>query len=143
MSLAGSTHRRLKPRGPATGEADGLGSAISTLVSQTSRLVELEIMLARQELKALLKRNAIAAGMLAVAGVSCLMFLIIGQVWLIAVLPRHALSAGVIAGLWLIAGAALGLLGKARLKIEPPKATLESLKEDLEWVKQQIKHAGN
>jgi uncharacterized membrane protein YqjE len=142
MSLAGLTHR-LKSSGPATGEAGGLDTAISTLVSQTRRLVELEIMLARQELKALLKRNAIAAGMLAVGALGGLMFLIIGQVWLILVLPRHALSAGIIAGLWLIGGAALGLLGKARLKIAPPKATLESLKEDLEWVKQQIKHAGS
>lgn len=139
MSLADMTNRWKSAR-PAHSGADGLGTSLSRLVSQISRLVELEVTLARQELKALLKRNAIAAAMLAVAGLSVLMFLIIAQVWLILIVPRHVLTAGIIAGIWLVAGAGLGLLGKARLKIAPPTATLESLKEDLEWVKQQIKH---
>ena len=140
MGLAALTSR-IKAALPSKSNAEALSASLSTLMADTTRLVELEIALARQELTGLLKRNAMAAGMLVAAALCALMFFIVGQVWLIVVLPHHAVVAGIIAVVWLLLGVSLGLLGKGRLKIEPPKATLDSLKEDLEWVKQQIKRS--
>lgn len=140
MDLA-SLAAKLKAKRPSGGAPEELGSSVSTLVSQVQELVRLQIKLAKQELLALVKRNAIAAGMLAGAAVSLLFFFIIAQVWLILVIPHHALVAGIITLAWLAAAVTLALVGKTRLKIAPPQATIDSLKEDLEWVKQQIKHA--
>ena len=132
----------MTPDAPLDGRAPhppGLTQAVSTLVDDATRLVRLEVQLARQELKELLQRNAAAAGMLVAAAVSAFFVLIMAQVLLVVAIPHHAVVAAIIVAVWLVAGIVLALVGKARLKIEPPQRTLASLKEDLEWVKQQIK----
>ncbi|HLI56875.1 MAG TPA: phage holin family protein [Actinomycetota bacterium] len=121
------------------GHGGGISGTISTLVVDVEKLVRLEVDLAKQEITGLLKRNAAAAGMLVVALLGLFFAFIMFQVWLVVLIPHHAIVAGVIAAFWFLLAVSLALIGKSRLKIEPPKATIQSLKDDLEWVKQQIK----
>src|SRR5579872_2155234 len=121
------------------GHGGGIFGTISTLVVDVEKLVRLEVDLAKQEITGLLKRNAAAAGMLVVALLGLFFAFIMFQVWLVVLIPHHAIVAGVIAAFWFLLAVSLALIGKSRLKIEPPKATIQSLKDDLEWVKQQIK----
>jgi hypothetical protein len=121
------------------GSIHHLTATVSQLFADVQRLVHLEIELAKQEILGIVKRNAVAAGMLVGAAVSLLFAFIFAQVWLIVLIPHHAIVGGAVAGFWFLLALALALIGKTRLKIEPPKATLQSLKDDVEWVKQQIK----
>lgn len=121
------------------GPRPGIGAALAALVDDARRLVSLEVELAKQEVTGLLKRNGIAAGMLVGAAVGGLFFFIFLQVWLVVVLPHHAIVAAAIWVFWLAAAVLLALIGKSKLKLEAPTITLQTLKDDLEWVKQQIK----
>ncbi|MGH2718471.1 MAG: phage holin family protein [Actinomycetota bacterium] len=123
----------------SNGQGGGISGTISTLVADVERLVRLEVELAKQEITGLLKRNAAAVGMLVGALFGLFFAFIMFQVWLIVLIPHHAIVGGAIAGFWFLAALTLALIGKSRLKIEPPRATIQSLKDDLEWVKQQIK----
>ncbi|HEV3230846.1 MAG TPA: phage holin family protein [Candidatus Dormibacteraeota bacterium] len=120
---------------------EGLSESISGLAEDTARLVRLEIELLKQELFDLVKRNAIAAAMLVVAGVCAFLCLILLQVFLVVLLPGHAWWALGFTLFWLLATVILAFLGRSRLKFAAPEATIQSIKEDLEWVKQQIKPA--
>ena len=118
---------------------DGLSESISGLASDSTRLVQLEIALLKQELAELAKRNAIAVALLLGAGVSAFLSLIFLVVWVIVLVPHHAWAAIVVTLLFLAGAVTLGLIGRTRIKIAPPEATIQTIKEDLEWVKQQIK----
>jgi hypothetical protein len=123
----------------ADGQAAGIAGTISSLFADIERLVRLEVELAKQEITGLVKRNAVAVGLLAAAAMGLFFAFIMAQVWLVVVIPHHAIVAGAIALLWLLLAVVLALVGKARLKIQPPTATIQTLKDDLEWAKQQIK----
>jgi uncharacterized membrane protein YqjE len=123
---------------------EGIVGSISDLADDVQRLVELEIELLQQELQELLRRNAIAVGLLAVGGLGVLFAVIFLQVALVAFLPTvlpvpEWLSAMLVVLFWVIVAAVLFVVGRARIKIEPPEKTIQSIKEDLEWVKQQIR----
>ncbi|HWD09126.1 MAG TPA: phage holin family protein [Actinomycetota bacterium] len=131
--------RKAAEAASSNGQGGGISGTISTLVTDIERLVRLEVELAKQEITGLVKRNAVAVGMLVVALLGLLFAFIMFQVWLVVLIPHHAIVAGAIAAFWLLLTVMLALIGKSRLKIEPPKATIQSLKDDLEWVKQQIR----
>jgi formate hydrogenlyase subunit 4 len=97
--------------------SDSIAGAVSELAGDTARLVQLEIELAQQELKALLWRNIIVE----------------------AVPIRHWISALILAVVFIIVAVVLALVGRSRLKFAPPEATIQTIKDDLEWVKQQIR----
>jgi hypothetical protein len=122
--------------------AEGIGASIADLTDDVQRLVQLEIELLQQELRELLKRNAIAVGMLAGAALSVLFLLIFLQVELITalggVIPEW-LTTLLVCVFWLAVGLTLFFIGKARIKIEAPQKTIQSIKDDLEWVKTQIR----
>ena len=123
----------------AEAAAEEVQSSISGLAEDVVQLVHLEVELAKQEALDLAKRNGVAVGMMAAGAFCALLFFIIGQVWLIVALGHPSLVAGIIAVFWLLVGTILALVGKARLDIKAPQRTLQSLKEDLEWAKDQIK----
>ena len=120
---------------------DGLRDSITELAEDTARLVRLEIALFKQEITELVKRNAVAVGMLLGAGVTAFLFLIFLQVLVIILVPMHWIPALAFALTWLAATVILALWGKSRLKIAGPEATIQTLKDDLEWVKQQLRPA--
>ncbi|MHB8509442.1 MAG: phage holin family protein [Candidatus Dormibacteria bacterium] len=118
---------------------DSIGASIGALADDTSRLIHLEVSLLKQEITDLVKRNAIAAGLLAGAALCLLLVLIFLLVFVIELIPHHAIAAAVVAITWLIATVVLALVGKSRLHIAGPEASIQSIKEDLEWVKQQLR----
>ncbi|HCF99068.1 MAG TPA: hypothetical protein DEV93_00825 [Chloroflexi bacterium] len=127
--------------GAATTPTESVVGSVSELAHDTTRLIQLEITLLKQETVELVKRNALAVGMLAGAALCVLMTLVFVLVLAIQLVPDHAVAAAVIVAVWLISAVALGLLGKARLRIAPPTQAIDSMKENIEWAKQQLKLA--
>jgi hypothetical protein len=113
------------------------------LVGNMQDLMRGELALAKQELKEEAKQAGAGASLLAGAGVLALVGLIFVGLTLTdaltLVLPSWA-AALIVAALFLINGFVLHRLGRQRLqRVDPvPRRTIESLKEDTEWIKQQI-----
>jgi hypothetical protein len=129
---------------------EGIAASISEIAADAQRLVQLEIQLAKQEIMALVKTNAVAAGLLAGAAV-CGLFILYTLVALLVVgilslflhhgLGYDAIGLAVILLVWIIGAAVLGLLGKSRLVFKMPEQTIQTLKDDVEWAKAQIRPA--
>ncbi|MFY9614963.1 MAG: phage holin family protein [Candidatus Dormiibacterota bacterium] len=119
---------------------EGITGTVTELVDDVQRLVQLEIELLQLELKELAIRNAIAIGLIATAAMGVLFAVIFLQVTLVEAVPLPTwLNALLLAAFWVIVAVTLFLVGRARIKIEPPEKTIQSIKEDLEWVKAQIR----
>ena len=126
-----------------TDTRDSSGDLASGLIEDVQRLVQLEVALARQEVKELAIRNGVAAGFLTFAALLAMLGIFVAVpvliVWLV---PEHVIAAVVWVAAYLVGGAVLALVGRAMLKIAPPQKTLTSLKETKEWVLRQISSAG-
>jgi uncharacterized membrane protein YqjE len=122
-------------------ERRGASQLVNDLSSQVSNLVRLEVALAKAEMSEKGKEVALAAAMLAVAAIAGLLmvgsltaFLII---LLASWLPGWAGALIVTAGWTLVAGLS-GLLGRRRVGqvgAPIPEQTIETLKEDVRWLK--------
>jgi hypothetical protein len=116
---------------------EGIAASVSELAADTSRLVQLEIEMLKQEIGELVKRNAIAIGMLVGSAMAALFFFIFLQVWFVARFG-HWVAVGLTV-FWLLAAVALAMVGKARIKFAGPENSIKSIKEDLEWAIRQIR----
>ena len=128
----GSTQTRTSARELATG-----------LVDDAQRMAQLQLELAKQELKELAIRNGIAVGMLAAAG-GLLLLAVFVMVPLVVVTwrPDHLRWALIFLVAYAGAGIVLAVAGRLLLRIEPPRRTLETLKETRAWVLRQISSNG-
>jgi len=120
-----------------------LGALLGNLVSDLQDLIRGEIGLARQELKEEAQSAAIGAGFMAGAGALTLVGLIFVGLTLTYALMRLVpdwAAALIVAGLVLVGALILFVVGRQRLaQLDPvPRQTLASLKEDTQWVKQQM-----
>jgi len=121
-----------------------LGDLFSDLASEMSELVRKEVALAKVEVGEKAKHVGKNVGYLAIGGAvayAALLAIIAGIVMLLDnVMPSWgaALLVGIVVGIvgWL-------LISKARAALQAtdmtPQQTVETLKEDAAWVKQQIK----
>ncbi len=115
------------------------GDLAAEVVQDASRLVNLEIALAKQELRELAIRNGIAFGLLAFGGLLCILAVLVAVpvavVLLIAFGWTHVavIGAAVWAAVYIVIGVVLLLVGKARLQIGLPSRTIASLKETKTW----------
>lgn len=121
-----------------------LGDLFSDLAGEMSELVRKEVTLAKVEIGQKARHIGKNVGYLVVGGAvayAAMLAIIAGIVMLLdKVMPNWgaALLVGVVVGIigWL-------LIGKARAALQAtdvtPQQTVESLKEDAAWVKQQIK----
>jgi len=114
------------------------------LMDEARDLIRKEIELAKVEIIALLKTNAIAMGLFLGAAVVALVFLVMLQVAIILTVPTSVqwILAWCLAALWLIVLIVLALVGRAKLKFEPPEKTISTIKGDIEWAKGQIHSNG-
>ena len=117
---------------------------VRSIASDTSLLVRQEIELAKQEImEALTARLKAAASMTAVGvlAVFMLIFLALAAATALDLLLPGWASRLVVAGALLLLAVPVGLFGLARLRRPPlaPKETKRTVKEDVEWAKQQLK----
>ena len=116
---------------------------IGSVISDAQRLVELEIALAKQELKELAARNAIAVGLIVFGALlAALAILVAVPVLVVMLVPWKWEAAAVWVAVYLVIGAVLIVFGKARLQVELPPRTIESLKENKEWALRRVKSNG-
>ena len=125
-----------------------LGDLVKRLSDQTSRLVRQEIDLARAEMTEKGKRLGIGAGLLGGAGILALVALGTLSACLIAAiavaLPVWA-AALIVTAVWLAVAGVLALLGRRKVsEATPPlpEQTVETVKEDVQWAKSQMRSAG-
>jgi putative superfamily III holin-X len=127
----------------AAGPGAKSGELAAGVVQDVSRLVSLEVALAKQEVKELAVRNAIAAGLIAAGGLlAALAVLVALPVMVVMLVPWHWEAAGVWAAAYLVIGIVLALVGKARLRIGLPEKTVASLKETKTWALQRMRSTG-
>jgi putative superfamily III holin-X len=116
------------------------GDLAAEVVHDAQRLVNLEIALAKQEIKDLVLANAIAAGLVAGGGLLLILGLLVSVPTLVVVLvPWHWLAALAWIVLYVLLGIGLMLAGKARFALKLPARTLASLKENKEWALRQMR----
>jgi uncharacterized membrane protein YqjE len=120
----------------------GTGELIKDLSGQISRLVRQEVELAKLEMSEKGKKLGVGAGMLGGAAVAGLLMLGSLTAFLIIVLalamPWWA-AALIVTAVWAAIAAVLGLRGRDEIRElgKPvPEQTIETVKEDVQWLKE-------
>jgi len=109
-------------------------------VQTVHRLIDLEIALAKQELREIATANAIAAACIAAAGLMAVLALLVAvPVMVVVLVPWHWQAALVWALAYLVIGGGLAVYGRSRLTLRLPTRTLDSLKENKEWAIHQLR----
>jgi uncharacterized membrane protein YqjE len=120
-------------------EGRSLGDLVGRLSGDFSRLVRLEIALAKGEAKDEAARAGKGAGLLGGAGVAAnlaLVFVSLTVMFALANVMDYAWAALIVTVVWAVVAAVLASVGRKALKsIQPPPETTETLKEDAQWVK--------
>jgi hypothetical protein len=138
------TYQASSGSGSSAEGGEGIGSLVSGLLKDLQDLVRAEIQLAKTELKedatgAGKGIGAIAAG--AFVGLVGFFYLIFACIHLLdKALEELWLSAGIVSLVLLAIAAILALNGRKKLQASSlkPDQTIETLKEDQQWAKQQI-----
>jgi hypothetical protein len=118
---------------------------VKDLSRQVTRLARQEVELAKAEMTEKGKKAGLGIGTLAAAGVSALLALGALTAFLILALAEVMpawLAAFVVTGLWALVGTVLAMQGKKKLEEvgnPVPEETLESVKEDMQWLKGQTR----
>ncbi len=138
MSQSTSDHDpATQPRRP---EAT-LGELFGDMTRDVTTLFRKEIELAKLEAREEVSRLGRGAGMFAGAGIAAwltLLFLSFALAWLLDQAMNTALAFLIVGVLWAVVGAVLALRGKSEIKnVKPLPETVETLKEDVQWAKQQ------
>ena len=116
------------------------GDIAAEVIHDAQRLVSLEIALAKHEVKDLVVAHAIAAGMVGVGGLLILLAVLVAVPSLVVVLVPWKWQAAVVwVVVYTVLGVGLVLIGKSRFALKLPTRTLESLKENKEWVLRRMK----
>jgi hypothetical protein len=135
--------------GAQTGSVEGedlreqpIGELLKSLSQETTRLVKLELDLAKAEVTQKGKQAGVGAGLLGGAGVAGLLALGALTACLIALLSEWMdtwLAALIVTVIWAAIAAVLALRGKERVKeaVPPAPQTVETVKEDVQWAKTQ------
>ena len=130
-------------RSKSTDDAS-LGQLLSRMTSDVSELFRKEVQLAKTEIKEDISGMAKAVGMFGGTGVAAIfgvLMLSFAAAWGLAALIPTGLAFLVVGLVYLIVAAILFFSAKAKIKaIKPgPEQTVETVKEDVQWAKQQIK----
>jgi Putative Actinobacterial Holin-X, holin superfamily III len=119
------------------------GDLAAEVVHDAQRLVNLEIALAKQEIKDLALANVIAAGLVALGGLLVILGVLVAVPALVVLLvPWHWQAAVAWVVVYVVLGIGLGLMGRARFALRLPARTLASLKENKEWAIRQMRSTG-
>jgi len=118
-----------------------LGELFAEMTNEVSTLFRQEVQLAKTEAKEEASHAAKGVGMFAGAGLAgwmTLLFLSFALAWLLDQAMNRALAFLIVGVIWGIVGLVLYKSGKKKLAaVEPLPTTAETIKEDVEWAKQQ------
>jgi len=118
-----------------------LGELISELTSDLGHLFRQEVQLAKAEAREEVKQVGKGAGMLAGAGLSAWLALVMVSLtlaWLLDKELDRAVSFLIVGLIWALIGAVLAIVGKKQVALARPlPETVQTLKEDAQWVKAQ------
>jgi uncharacterized membrane protein YqjE len=119
---------------------ESVGELVSQLTTDLGQLTRQELALARAELQAEAKKAGKGTGMLggaAFAGWMMALFLSLTAMWALDKAMDLVWAALVVAAVWAVVAAVLGMTGRRELREVHPKPdqTIESLKEDAKWLK--------
>jgi len=118
-----------------------LGELLSRLTDDFGDLVTTQVQLARVEIKDEVARAGRGAGMLGGGGVAAhlaLLLLSMAAAWGLAEVMAPGWAFLIIGAIWAVVPAALVMAGRNRLSgIEPIPQTRTSVKEDIQWARQQ------
>jgi uncharacterized membrane protein YqjE len=118
-----------------------MAEMVSGVVENLQNIVRAEVQLAKTEAKEEAKTAGKAAGMLgagAVLGFYALGLLLMTIVWILDTWMPNWLAALIVTVVVGAIAAVLALKGKSQIQeMHPMSETVESVKEDVEWVKQQ------
>jgi hypothetical protein len=107
---------------PAPDSRASVGELFSEVAEDLSTLLRQEVELAKAELRQSASRAGKGAGLLAGAGVSghmVLLFVSVAAWWGIGDATGHGWSALIVAAIWLVIAAALGLMGRREISAVP------------------------
>jgi len=110
------------PTMPAADSRASVGELFSEVAEDLSTLLRQEVELAKAELRQSATRAGKGAGLLAGAGVSGHMVLLFASVaawWGIGDATGHGWSALIVAAIWLVIAAILGLMGRREISAVP------------------------
>jgi hypothetical protein len=129
---------------PPRSSRRGIFSIGRTLIGEAQTLVRQEVELAKQEMISKIMRDVKAAALLIVAGVVMLLalfvFIFMLIVDLFSYLTGHLWLGLIITWLiYMIVFGIVALIGVRRLQSPKPVLTIQTLREDLEWLKQQTR----
>jgi hypothetical protein len=129
---------------PPRSSRRGIFSIGRTLIGEAQTLVRQEVELAKQEMISKIMRDVKAAALLIVAGVVMLLalfvFIFMLIVDLFSYLTGHLWLGLIITWLiYMIVFGIVALIGVRRLQSPKPVLTIQTLREDLEWLKEQTR----
>jgi cytochrome c biogenesis protein CcdA len=111
------------------------GDIAAEVIYDAQRLVSLEIALAKQEVRDLVMASAVAAGMVGLGGLLILLALLVAvPSFVVALVPWKWQATLVWIAGYLLLGLGLVYWGRSRFALKLPTRTLETLKENKEWV---------
>lgn len=129
---------------PANGEGDdrSIGEIVGEIASDLSSLVKQELDLAKTEAKKEARKAARGAGLLSGAAVAAILSLVLLSLCLMFLLDNWmhtAWAALIVAAVWGIVAAVLGVRGRKEFQEFNPslETTQQTLKEDVQWAKEQ------
>jgi uncharacterized membrane protein YqjE len=122
-------------------EGRSLGELVGRLSQDFTRLVRLEIALAKTEAKEEAARAGKGVGMLGGAGVAgnlALVFVSLTVMFALAEAMDLVWAALIVTVVWVVVAAVLASMGRKSLKsVQPLPKTTQTLKEDAQWAKTQ------
>jgi uncharacterized membrane protein YqjE len=141
QSISGPPRREYDPATQSKRPERSLGELFSEMTSDVTALVRKEIELAKVEAKEEATRLGRGAGMFVGAGLGgwyALLFVSFALAWLLDQAINTALAFAIVGLLWVGAALILAIKGKQDIKsVKGLPQTTQTLKEDVEWAKQQ------
>ena len=123
----------------AGGDPRTLSELLSELTTELSTLVRQELQLAKVEVRGEAATAAKGSAALVVAAVGGLLALVFGTsaaAWGLAELMAAGWAFLIVTGVWLLVASVAAVVGVRKLRqVGPPTQTVQSLKEDVQWVK--------
>ena len=118
-----------------------LGELFAEMTNEMSTLFRQEVQLAKTEAREEASKAAKGVGMFAgasLAGWMTLLFVSLAAAWLLDQAMNTALAFLIVGLVWAAIAVVLMLTGKKHLKrVEPLPTTMQTIKEDVEWARQQ------